>query len=194
MDRLLDFLLRSIPSTKISFPFLFSQLLFSISFPSSTPTLVSLFFFFPYSIPFLLTYLVIFQKLMGLRARGPSFSSTFQCHESDRPPCYNILSHFFNFAGSWIQDFILQVPRSPLCTKHFVIYIKTIKFVAGTEPLSISFLLHTIFIDLFSTRSLFFFIHNHGFLGSWVVGFMKMSIFKISLVRPCHLHAFPNMN
>jgi hypothetical protein len=131
---------------------------------------------------------------MGRRIHGSSSPSMFLCHESDRPPCYNILNHFCNFAGSRVQAFIFQVPRSPLCTQRPVIYIMTVRLVMGTEPLSISFLLYPSPTDHFATLSLFFIVHNHGFAGSRVGGFTKGSIFKIALVHPRHLRAFPNMH
>jgi hypothetical protein len=115
----------------------------------------------------------------------------FLFHESDQP-CYNILNHFCNFAGSQVQAFIFQVSRSPLYTQRSVIYIMCIIIFIGTKPLSISFLMYPIPTDLFATLSLFFIVHNHGFEGSRVGGFTKGSILKISLVRPRHLHVFPN--
>jgi hypothetical protein len=72
-----------------------------------------------------------------------------------------------------------------------VIYILTIRFVAGVEPQSILFLLHASLTDHLSTLNIFFIIHNHGFAGSRVGGFMKRSIFKLSLVVPAILFLFP---
>jgi hypothetical protein len=131
---------------------------------------------------------------MGSWVDGSSSPFTFLCHESDQQPCYNILNHFCNFAGLQVQAFIFQVPRSPLYTQRSVTYIMTIRLVAGIEPLSISFLLYTSLTDFFATLSLFFIFHNRRLAGSRVGGFMKNSIFKIALVRPHHLHDFPNMH
>jgi hypothetical protein len=102
------------------------------------------------------------------------------------------LTIFFHFTGSRIQAFIFQVLRSPLCTQRSMIYIMTIRLVVGTEPLSISFLLHTSPTDHFATLSLFFIIHNRGFAGSsgWRVH-EKLHIQNCSSSIPAIFMLFP---
>jgi hypothetical protein len=168
---------------KFTFLFYFPNFLFSIYFPPSIPTLIPL-FLLPFFYPFLVTILSHISKISGLvgrRIHGSSSPSMFLCHESDRPPCYNILNHFLNFMGSQGQAFIFQVPRSPLYTQSFVIYIMTVRLVVGTEPLNISFLLCTNPTDHFETLGLFFIIHNRGFAGSQKDPCSKLLLFVPSI-------------
>jgi hypothetical protein len=184
-------LLRSIPASEISLPFLFSQLVFSISFPSSIPTRIPI-FFPPFSFPFIATMLSHFsKKLMGSRVGG---LMGLHLH-----PCFYVMSltdhlvikylTIFATAGSQVQAFIFQVPRSPLCTQRPVIYIMTIRLIMGIDPLSISFLLYPSLTNLFETLNFFFIVR--GIVGSRVGEFTKGPKFKLLFFVPAIFVLFP---
>jgi hypothetical protein len=131
---------------------------------------------------------------VGSRVGGPSSPSNFLCHESDRPPFYIILSLFFNIADSRGQAFILQVLRSPLCTQNSLILISTIKLVISLESLEVFYFSCMQFRPTSFIINLFFIIHNHGLVGSWVGGCIKILIFKSALIPSHHSRTFSNMH
>jgi hypothetical protein len=190
-------LFRSIHASKISLPFLFSQLIFFISFPSSIPTLIPL-FFFPFSFPFVVTMLGHISKTNKQKSTGLQVGGLVGLHLH---PCSYVMSltdhlviiylTIFATTSSRVQSFISQVLQSPICTQRLMIYIMTVRLVMSTDPLSISFLLFPSLTDRFATLRLFFIIHNHRFMGSWVGGFTKGSIFKFLLFIPAIFMIFP---
>ena len=96
-----------------------------------------------------------------------------------------------NICRSRVQAFILQVPRSTLCTQRPVTYIMTVILVVVTENLSISFLLYPSPTDHCATLSLFFLVHNYGSPSSRVGGFTKGPKFNFLLSFSAIFVIFP---
>jgi hypothetical protein len=101
-------LLRSFPASEKFPPLFYSPESFSLSFPPSTLTCFSL-FFFPSYYPFLVLTLshILDRGFPGWRTYNFSPPSTTSHHESDRLPCCSILINF-TIAGSQVDGIELS--------------------------------------------------------------------------------------